>query len=57
MFIKKVINYVKTHTFKQIIKRILGIKDNFSKEAKYAIWIDNNEPKQAEINEIKKFIP
>ena len=57
MFIKKVINYIKTHTFKQIIKRILGIKDNFSKEAKYAIWIDNNEPKQAEINEIKKFIP
>ena len=57
MFIKKVINYIKTHTFKQIIKRILGIKDNFSKEAKYTIWIDNNEPKQEEINEIKKFIP
>ncbi len=57
VFIKRIFKYLRTHSIKQIIKRILGIKPNYSEEVEYEIWIDNNEPKKTQINEIEKFIP
>ena len=56
-FFKKAIRYVRTHTFSQVIKRILGKRIPSDPTSEYLTWIDNNEPKSEELDRIKKFVP
>ena len=55
--LKRIFNYIKSHSLKDIIKRIFGISTLPKKGEEYQIWINNNEFKPKEIIKLSKFVP